>query len=262
MKRLEEMTLSLKEKGRKAFMPFFTAFYPSEKKFLELLFQAKSAGADLIEIGIPFTDPVADGLFIQYSSDWVLRKGFKITRFISVLGEIKKELEIPLIIISYLNPIYRFGFERFAEIMEKMGIEGILFPDLPAEESFILGDAFSSRNISCIFMVSPSTKEERAKSIAKKSSGFIYFVTHYGVTGSKMQVGNEMKGAIRILRKVTEKPIYAGFGISSPKDVFAIEKEIDGIIVGSAIVKIIMGREEQFPLKEIENFLKSMREAI
>ncbi len=262
MGRLTNFTNDLKEKNRKAFIPFFTAFYPSEEKFAELLILAQSSGADIIEIGIPFSDPIADGKFIQHSSQWVLDRGFKISRFMSFFREIRKELEIPIVIMSYLNPIYKYGFESFSSFMVENKVDGILFPDLPVEEIPILNSSFRSKNISLILMIAPSTKKERMKIIADNSEGFIYIVSVYGVTGVRSRIDEKLKNTISTLRSVTTKPLYVGFGISSPEQASEISKNVDGIIVGSAIIELIMGKEEKFSLNEIEDFLQAMRGAI
>ncbi len=262
MGNLANLTKNLREKNRKAFVPFFTAFYPSEEKFSELLILAQSCGADIVEIGMPFSDPIADGKYIQHSSYWVLDRRFKITRFISFFREIRRDIKIPIVIMSYLNPIYKFGFEKFSSFMMENEIDGILFPDLPVEEIKILGSSFNSKNISVVLMVAPSTKKERMKLIAEKSEGFIYFVSVYGVTGVRSKIDERIKSTISTLKSVTNKPLFAGFGISSPEQASILSKDVDGIIVGSAIIKMMMGREESFFLDEIKDFLKTMRGAI
>jgi tryptophan synthase alpha chain len=262
MTKLSNFTKKLKEMNKKAFVPFFTAFYPTESKFAELLFIAQSTGADILEIGIPFSDPIADGEYIQYSSQWVLERGFKMSHFLSFFKEIRKEIKVPVVLMSYINPIYKFGFERFASFMQEQGIEGIIFPDLPLEESRILGSSFRSKGISVINMIAPSTKEDRIKIIAKKSDGFIYLISVYGVTGVRNSIDESIKTTISTVKAFTDKPVYIGFGISSPDQASIISKDADGIIVGSIIIKILRRRENNFPIQEIRDFLKNMRGAI
>lgn len=262
MSRLCEFTWKLKEKNKKAFIPFFTAFYPSEKKFRDFLILATSSDADIIEIGIPFSDPIADGKYIQHSSQWVLENGFSLSRFISFIKEIRKDLKIPLVIMSYLNPIFRFGFDKFADFMAESEIQGIIFPDLPVEEEKILGNSFKSKGVAVVKMVAPSTEPERIKLISEKSEGFIYLISVYGVTGVRDELYRGIKENVSNIRKITRKPLYAGFGISNPEQASSISKYVDGIIVGSAIVKIIMGREKNFGIEEVENFLKAVRGSI
>ncbi len=262
MSRLALLTEELKRKGKKAFIPFFTAFYPSENKFAELLLIAEDSGADIVEIGIPFSDPIADGRLIQHSSEWSLKNGFRISRFVSLMKELRKELKIPVVIMSYLNPIFRFGIEKFASFMWEQGIEGIIFPDLPVEERKILDSSFKSRGIGVVNMVAPSTGEDRMRIICKESDGFVYLITVYGVTGMRGEVDAHLEKTASKLRSITDKPVYAGFGISNPAQASMIKEYVDGIIVGSAIVKIMMGREKDFSTKEIEIFLKEMRGAI
>ncbi|MGQ9800608.1 MAG: tryptophan synthase subunit alpha [Candidatus Saccharicenans sp.] len=262
MKMLEAITEEIKKQGQKALVPFFTAFYPTEKAFADLLRTAQASGADLIEIGLPFSDPIADGKYVQHSSEWVLKNGFKLSRFISFFQEFKKELTIPVVIMSYLNPIYRYGFDRFADFMSRENISGILFPDLPVEHLDLLEDYFEKRNISVINMIAPSTEPKRIKLIAKRSKGFIYLVSVYGVTGVRKRISNELSETVARVRHFSDKPLYAGFGISSPLQARKIVRQVDGVIVGSAIIKIIMKREQDFRTSEIEYFLKTMRRAI
>lgn len=262
MGKLDNFTRNLKEKDRKAFIPFFTAFYPSEEKFAELMISAQSCGADMIEIGIPFSDPIADGKYIQHSSQWVLERGFKISRFISFFKEIRREIKIPIVIMSYLNPIFKFEFEKFSFFMMESGIDGILFPDLPVEEIALLGSSFHLKGISVVLMIAPSTKKERIKLISEKSEGFIYLVSVYGVTGVRSKIDERIKSTISTVKSITAKPLYAGFGISSPEHASILSRDVDGIIAGSAIIKIIMGKEENFSLDEIKDFLRAMRGAI
>lgn len=262
MKELEAITEEIKKKGKKAFIPFFTAFYPTEKAFADLLITAQSSGADLIEIGLPFSDPIADGKYVQHSYGWVLNNGFKLSRFISFFREFKKELTIPVVIMTYLNPVYRYGFERFANFMSRENISGILFPDLPVEHLDLLKDYFEKRKISVINMIAPSTEAERIKLITKKSKGFIYLVSVYGVTGVRKRISNELSETAARVRCFTGKPLYAGFGISNPLQARKIVRQVDGVIVGSAIIKIIMNREKDFRISEIQYFLKTMRSAI
>ena len=262
MQELEAISEEIKKHGKKAFIPFFTAFYPTEKAFADLLRIAQSSGADLIEIGLPFSDPIADGKYIQHSSDWVLKNGFKLSRFISFFREFKKELTIPVVIMSYLNPVYRYGFDRFADFMRRENISGIIFPDLPVEHLDLLKDYFEKRNISVINMIAPSTETERVKLIATKSKGFIYLVSVYGVTGVRKRISNDLSETVARVRYFTDKPLYAGFGISNPLQARKIVRQVDGVIVGSAIIKIIMQRETDFTISEIQNFLKTMKSAI
>jgi len=262
MQRLEAITEGIRQRGKKALIPFFTAFYPTERDFAELLIAAQQSGADLVEIGLPFSDPIADGKFIQHSSAWVLEKDFKLSGFISFFKEFRKNLTVPVVIMSYLNPVYRYGFDRFADFMEEENISGILFPDLPVEETRFLRNYFKKRNIAVINMIAPSTDGKRIKLIAKNSEGFIYMVSAFGVTGVRNKIAPELRETIDRVKSITDKPLYAGFGISTPPQAAQIARDVDGVIVGSAIIKIIMGREKNFSIKEVIEFLKAMRGAL
>jgi len=259
---LEKYTHNLKDSQQKALVLFFSSFYPTPEKFAQLLIAAQSAGADLLEIGLPFSDPVADGKYIQHSSEWVLKKGFRLADFIRFYKEVRKELHVPVIIMSYLNPVFQYGIEKFAEFMSEEEIAGILFPDLPVEETDFIKKHFTRRNISLVLMAAPSTDDLRLRRIALASSGFIYLVSIYGVTGQESKTDDEVRKKIMELRDVTDKPIYAGFGISTSSQAQTMARQVDGIIVGSALIRFIKGKENKFSMEEVKDFLSELRKAL
>lgn len=262
MKDLEKYTVEIKNRGQKALVPFFTAFYPTPDKFAALLLAAQSAGADAIEIGLPFSDPVADGKFIQYSSEWVLNRSFKLRDFMHFYKEIRKDLRVPTIIMSYLNPVYYYGIKKFADFMQDQKVAGILFPDLPLEEIEVVKDYFAQKNIALVLMVAPSTNSARLTKIASASRGFIYLVSIYGVTGMESKADEVIFQKSLQLREITDKPVYAGFGIYTPSQANKIARQVDGIIVGSALIKLIKGRESRFEVNEIKHFLEEFRRTL
>ncbi|PMP94681.1 MAG: tryptophan synthase subunit alpha [Candidatus Aminicenantes bacterium] len=262
MLNFEKYTEEIKIKGQKALVPFLTAFYPNPNKFAELLLAAQTAGADVIEIGLPFSDPVADGKIIQHSSEWVLSRGFRLKDFMDFYKEIKKDLHVPAVIMSYLNPVYQYGLKKFSDFMQKEEIAGIIFPDLPGEEAKLIEEPFLQRNISVVFMVAPSTASKRLEKIVRVSRGFIYLVTRYGVTGLNSEVDEELKKKVEHIREMTNKPIYAGFGISTSVQAKQVAGQVDGVIVGSALIRLIKGRENEFRASEVKNFLEEFRKVL
>lgn len=259
---LEKVTFEKKMSGQKVLVPFFTAFYPDKDKFIDLMLAAQKAGAGLIEIGLPFSDPIADGPAIQHSSEWVLKRGFSLKDFFNLLPEVRKKIEIPLVVMSYLNPVFRFGLGRFSDCMADYGIEGIIFPDLPYEELSFLQGVFQKNGISVILLVAPNTSPPRLQKIVSASEGFVYLVSRYGVTGPATELDPEMDKRIALIRKLTSKPVYAGFGISTPERAGQLAEKVDGVIVGSALIRIMMNRESEFKIEEITDYLQDMKREI
>lgn len=259
--KLESITFEKNRAGRKVLVPFFTACYPDRDKFIELLLAAQAAGADLIEIGLPFSDPMADGRYIQHSSEWVLERGFSLKSFLSFLSEFKKEIKVPLVFMSYLNPVYRFGFKAFADKLAEHEIDGVIFADLPGEELEFLDGTFRAAGISVILMVAPNTSFHRMKQIVLASEGFIYLVSRYGVTGPGEKFDPNLEEKVSQIKSITSKPVYSGFGIYKPEQAAWLARKVDGIIVGSALIKIMMGREQEFKTEEISGFLLELKKA-
>lgn len=259
--RLETITFEKNRAGRKVLVPFFTACYPDRDKFVELLLAAQEAGADLIEIGLPFSDPIADGRYIQHSSDWVLERGFSLKSFLEFMPEFKKEIKVPLVFMSYLNPVYRFGFKAFADKLAEHEIDGVIFADLPCEELEFLDGIFRAAGISVILMVAPNTSFPRMKQIVLASEGFIYLVSRYGVTGPGEKFDPNLEEKVSQIKSITSKPVYSGFGIYKPEQAAWLARKVDGIIVGSALIKIMMGREKDFKTEEISGFLLELKKA-
>jgi tryptophan synthase alpha chain len=248
---------------KKAFIPFFTAFYPSKELFREILMRADDAGVDFIEVGIPFSDPLADGKMIQYSSQWTLGKEFSFSRFLTEIGKLKDSLNSSLILMSYFNPILQRKITNFAKEIKEANIEGVIVPDLPFEESFSLKEALSSHNIDLIYLIAPTTHAQRIRKISEHSQGFIYLVSLTGVTGMKEELPANLVGYINKVRAITSKPLCVGFGISSTNQAMKVAELSDGVIVGSAFINLLKGRESEKDVSQkVENFLRELRRVI
>ena len=239
MTRIEKRFAQLKSDGGKAFIPYVTAGDPSLEITLELVLALEKAGADLIELGVPFSDPIADGPVIQRATDRALRNGVTLQKVLKLGENIRKKSEIPLILFSYFNPLLNHGLERLAKDAVSMGFDGVLASDLTLEESGPFVRTMRGAGLNTIFLVAPTSSEERMKRIAEASTGFLYPVSRTGVTGERQELAADLKEFLRTLRSYTKMPIAVGLGISRPEQVQAVWQEADGAIVGSAIVKEI-----------------------
>jgi tryptophan synthase alpha chain len=224
-------------RGQPALVAFLTAGFPSREKFSEHL-QAIAAGADIVEIGVPFTDPMADGVTIQRSSQAALAQGVSLRWIFSEL-EAMPRVKTPLLLMSYLNPLLAFGVERLAEHCLKAGVSGFIVPDLPFDESTELRKALDEREIALVQMVTPVTQPQRLKQLCASSQGFIYAVTMTGTTGKSVAVPEDVIAYLERVRQLATVPVCAGFGIRSREQVERLRGHVDGVVVGSALVEVL-----------------------
>jgi tryptophan synthase alpha chain len=220
-----------------ALVAFLTAGYPSRGKFREHL-QSIAAGADIVEIGVPFTDPMADGVTIQRSSHAALAQGVSLRWIFSEL-EAMPRVRTPVLLMSYLNPLLAFGIERLPEQCVRAGVSGFIVPDLPFDESAELRTALDERQIALVQMVTPVTKPDRLKQLCSSSQGFVYAVTMTGTTGRNVSVPTEVIGYLDRVRALAPVPVCAGFGIRSREQVELLRGHVDGVVVGSALVEVL-----------------------
>lgn len=243
MNRIEAKFSELKAKGQKAFIAFITAGDPDLRTTEKLVFALEGAGVDIIELGVPFSDPLADGPVIQASYHRALGRGTTVKKILQTIKRIRKVTSIPLALMSSYNPILRFGESRFVKACVEAGVDGLIIPDLPPEEAESLRREAYKRGVAVIFFVAPTTRDERIKANTAASSGFVYYVSLTGTTGSQKAVARSVVEKIRHIKHYTKKPVCAGFGISTPQQVREIGRAADGVIVGSAIVKVIASQE-------------------
>ena len=263
MGKIGERFKAILSQKKRAFIPFFTAFYPSKELFKEFLIKADEAGADFIEIGVPFSDPLADGKMIQYSSQRVLEENFSFPQLLEEIAGIKENVKASLILMSYYNPILQQGIANFGEELKLAKIDGVIVPDLPLEESFPLKKVLTSHNIDLIYLIAPTSTLPRINKISQHSQGFIYLVSLTGVTGMREKLPENLVAYVNRVRKITSKSLCVGFGISNPYQAMKVAELADGVIVGSAIINLIKGREEEKNVAtELENFLRELRRAI
>jgi tryptophan synthase alpha chain len=228
--------------GEPALVAFLTAGYPSRDKFRQHL-QAVAAGADVVEIGVPFTDPMADGVTIQRSSLAALAQGVSLRWIFSEL-EAMPRLKTPLLLMSYLNPLLAFGLERLPEAAARAGVSGFIVPDLPVDESQVLQAALDTRQIALVQMVTPVTRPERMKQLCSGSQGFVYAVTMTGTTGKHVAVPTEVTAYLDHVRELSRVPVCAGFGIRSRDQVELLRGHVDGVVIGSALVEVLERGED------------------
>ncbi len=239
MNRIDEKFQNLKKLKHKAFIAFITAGDPDLKTTEDLVIAFEKAGVDIIELGIPFSDPLADGPTIQASYHRALKKGTTVHKILETVKRIRLKTSIPISLMSSYNPILRYGEEKFVNACAQAGVDGLIIPDLPPEEAETLRHLAARLHIATIFFVAPTSEDVRILSNTKASSGFVYYVSLTGITGTQKAVAQNVVKQINHIKKFTKKPICAGFGISTPQQVKDISRAADGVIVGSAIVKKI-----------------------
>lgn len=246
------------ENNNKAFIAFLTAGDPSIDKTEEFIYKLIEGGADLIEIGIPFSDPIAEGAVIQSANIRSLSAGTRIKNVFELVERVRKNTQIPLVFLTYMNTVFKYGTEEFFRKCSETGIDGIIIPDLPFEEKGEIKESANKYGVDIISLIAP-TSENRIKLIAQESEGFVYVVSSMGVTGMRSEIKTDLESITESVRKYTDNPIAIGFGINSPEQAEKYSKIADGVIVGSAIVKIIEqhGENSGEYLKEYANQMKS-----
>ena len=236
MGRISQVFSHLKEQDRKAFVPFITAGDPDLATTTKLLAELARAGAGIIELGVPFSDPMADGPVIQRASERALENEFGLDEIFQLVEQFRRESETPIILFSYFNPLLQYGFKRLCQEAKRVGIDGVLVTDLTPEEATEFSAELRAHDLDMIFLIAPTSTDVRLRLVAKHASGFIYAVSRAGVTGTRQSVSSEAEKLVRRMRAFSDLPIVVGFGISSPSQVAEVEKYADGVVVGSAIV--------------------------
>ena len=244
----------------KAFIPFLTAGDPNIEKTENYILELEKAGADLIEIGIPFSDPIAEGVVIQEADLRSLKAGTTTDKIFNMVASVRRKTDIPLVFMTYLNPVFHYGYEPFFTKCEEVGINGIIIPDMPYEEKGELNDIARSHQVDVISLIAP-TSEQRIQKIAADAEGFIYLVSSLGVTGVRSEIKTDLDSMIAAIRKVTDIPVAVGFGINTTDQAADIAKIADGVIVGSAIVKMI-AKYGTHAEQHIYTYVRMMKEAV
>jgi tryptophan synthase alpha chain len=257
--RISDMFERCRKRQRKAFIPYITAGDPHPDQTASLILALERGGADLIELGVPFSDPIADGPVIQRASDRALRAGTKLPRILEIVREVRRQSQIPLLLFSYLNPLLKYGFERLANDAATAGVDGVLLTDLCVEEAEEPVRKLRKRGLDTVFLAAPTSTEQRLRLVAEHSSGFIYLVSRTGVTGEQLSLSDAAAPLTRKMRALTDLPLAVGFGISTPEQVAEVAAVADGVVVGSALVRQIeQHSSDSALLSELEAFTRRL----
>ena len=258
MNLIDKKFRELKKRRKKALIVFITAGDPNLSVTKRLILEFEKSGVDLIEIGIPFSDPLADGPTIQAASSRALKNKVTLHSIIRAVSSLKSRVKIPLVFMTYYNPVFNYGLKKFVGDCKRAGVSGVIVPDMPYEESYDLLKIAKKADFSLIFLAAPTSTRERLVKISKLSRGFIYFVSLTGVTGARKMLPGDLVENVKRLKRLTKKPVCVGFGVSDPKQAKNVARIADGVIVGSAVIKLIGKRN----IKKVISFIKKLERTI
>ncbi len=249
MNRIDQTFARLKRSHRKALIGYLTAGFPSKAIFINAVTRLEKAGLDFLEVGIPFSDPVADGPTIQLSSQKALQNGVTLSWTLKTVKTLRKKVQIPILFMSYTNPLLMMGLDRFFAAAKAAGVDGVIIPDLIPEEGAPFEAPAKRHGLAIVYLAAPTSPRDRLSKIAQATKGFLYAVSFTGVTGARKALPADVAKFLSHIRTLTSKPLAVGFGISSPEQVRSMRKQADGIIVGSALINHLeksLGNAEQF----------------
>jgi len=255
MSRIDQMFGRVKAEGRAALIAYLTAGDPAPEKTPGLVAALERGGVDLIELGVPFSDPIADGPVIQRGADRALKAGTTVVKVLGIARTIRETSQIPLLLFTYLNPVLKYGLDKLARDAKAAGIDGCLLTDLSVEEAGPYVAAMRGAGLDTVFLAAPTSTPARLKLVAEYSTGFVYLVSRTGVTGERAALSESLGGLIDQVRSVTQLPLAAGFGISTPDQAAQVAQMADGVVVGSALVRLI---EEGADVARVEGFARSL----
>ena len=258
MSRIGSTFASLRERGQKAFVAFVTAGDPALERTAEIALELEKGGTDVLELGVPFSDPLADGPVIQRSSDRALRRGVTLDKVLGVVRRIREKSELPLVLFTYMNPIHRYGTERLAKDARAAGVDGVLVTDLPPEEANGWLGAARAADLDTVFLAAPTSPDSRIKDIARASRGFVYAVSRTGVTGEKDRLSDEARPLVERIKALTNEPVALGFGLGTPQQVASAAAVADGVVVGSALVRFL----EEHPDGDVAEKVRWLKSAM
>ncbi|MCW9049471.1 MAG: tryptophan synthase subunit alpha [Deltaproteobacteria bacterium] len=263
MSRITNTFTRLKQRGETALIPFITAGDPDLAMTAKLVRTLEASGADLIELGMPFSDPMADGPTIQAASERALEAGTTLKKVLGLVADIRQHSQIPLVLMGYYNPIFCYGPERFIQDAAAAGVDALLLVDLPPEEAAEISSILDNAGIALITLLAPTTPPERMKQLAKAAQGYLYYVSMTGVTGAKKITPEDISAAVTTLKEMSPVPVGVGFGISTVEDARAVGEFADGVVVGSALVKIIAEHgQSQELLPEVAKYISGLKQGL
>ncbi len=260
MSRIGPRFEQLAQEGRRALVMYLTIGYPQRDAALDLVPAIVEAGADMIELGVPFTDPLADGATVQHATEIALRNGVNVKFCLETVRTLRAQgIGVPMLFMGYYNPMLQYGLERFCADAHEAGVDGLIVPDLPPEESHELQAACIAHDIDLIFFLAPTSTDERMREVAERATGFIYCVSLTGITGSRTEIAAQLPEFLARVRAATSTPLAVGFGISEPRHAQKVAEIADGVVVGSALLNVVEHAAEQ-GTDEVRAFVASMRE--
>lgn len=260
MNRIDKAFKRLRSQKKKAFIAYITAGDPDLATTKRLVPELERSGVDIIELGVPFSDPIADGPTIQAASQRALAKGITVRKIFGAVRALRARTQIPIIFMTYYNPVLRYGLKGFFSECRRSGVDGVIVPDLPCEESSDLTREGSAAGVATIFLAAPTSTGRRIRDIARKSKGFIYYVSLTGVTGARKALPPDIAANVKRIKSVSGKPVAVGFGVSNASQASGLAKAADGVIVGSAIVKIMS--EKKNVVSRVSKFAAKIAKAI
>ena len=255
MSRIHSTFEALRKGNRKGFIAYITAGDPNLESTGRLVLEFERRGVDIVELGVPFSDPLADGPVNQAAAQRALRTGVSLQKVLGLIQDLREESEMPLVLFTYFNPVYRYGLERFADRAAEVGVDGVLMLDLPPEEGGEYKALMDARDMDTVFLVAPITPEKRVRRISEYATGFIYCTSRTGVTGERDWLSEALAPMVERVRRYTDKPVGVGFGISTPEHVREVSMHADAVIVGSAIVRRIGAGEG---ITEVGQFVETL----
>lgn len=263
MKRIENKFVELSTRNEKALIVYLTAGDPSLDITKQLIFALEKAGVDILEIGVPFSDPTADGPVIQAAAQRSLKAGTTLEGVLKMVAEVRKVSDIPIVLFGYFNPIFAYGVKKFAQAARNAGVDGVLVVDLPYEEAKELRDYTDAVGIDFISLIAPTTDKERLKKIVSKASGFLYYISITGITGTSAPKISNIKVEVEKIRKTTKLPVAVGFGISQPEQAREIGRFADGVVIGSAVVRMIdENKNKQNLMQIVSDYLTDIKKGL
>jgi tryptophan synthase alpha chain len=261
--KLDRTFAQLRQRGEKALIAYVMAGDPSLQETEQLVVELEQAGADIIELGVPFSDPIADGPVIQQAAERALRSGTSLRTILPMVTSLRVRTQIPLVLMAYYNSIHAFGPERFCREAAQAGVDGLIMPDMPPDEAGPLKGPAAAAGLPLIFLLAPTSTAERRTFVARQSQGFVYYVSLTGITGAKLPNLADVGKNVEKIRKVTRVPVAVGFGVATPEDAAKVAAIADGVIVGSAIVKLIAAhRQKPEMVKRVAEFVRSLKNAM
>ncbi len=261
--KLDRTFAQLRQRGEKALITYVMAGDPSLQETEQLVVELEQAGADIIELGVPFSDPIADGPVIQQAAERALRSGTSLRKILPMVTRLRVRTQIPLVLMAYYNSIHAFGPERFCREAAQAGVDGLIMPDMPPDEAGPLKGPAAAAGLPLIFLLAPTSTAERRTFVARQSQGFVYYVSLTGITGAKLPNLADVGKNVEKIRKVTQVPVAVGFGVATPEDAAKVAAIADGVIVGSAIVKLIAAhRQKPEMVKRVAEFVRSLKNAM